>query len=121
MKKWIHLLLVTTIVGGIGWAVIRALTRVKTMQNLRKLFGDEWLEEEVLCTKPKHLLGKWYRKNPDNPVTKYTDGLVGIAIEACALKCDLSRLASKLSGEFVDTLSELGYAVFLTKQGFGVR
>jgi hypothetical protein len=101
-----------------GWGVIRAVMRAKTMRNLRKLFGDKWAEEEVLCPEPEHLLGKWRRKRPENPVTKYTDELVGIALQADALKCDLSRLASKLKGEFVDTLTELGYAVFLTKQGF---
>jgi hypothetical protein len=90
------------------------------MQNLRKLFGSNWVDHEVLCPAPEHLLGKWYKKDPNNSVTKYTDGLVGVALEADALKCDLSRLAGKLNGEFVDTLTELGYAVFLTKQGFQV-
>lgn len=56
-------------VGVIGWSVIRAVARAKTMKNLRKLFGDEWLEKEVLCEEPKHLLGKWHKKDPDNPVT----------------------------------------------------
>src|SRR5579859_4716441 len=120
MKKWIRLLLATTIAGMIGWGVIRAVTRKKTMRNLRKLFGDEWMEEHVLCAEPEHLLGKWHKKNPDNSVTKYTDELVGIALQADALQCDLSRLASKLKGEFVDTLTELGYAIFLTGRGFQV-
>jgi hypothetical protein len=108
------------VVGLIGSGVIRRLTRTKKMRNLRKLFGDAWVEQEVLCAEPEHLLGKWHKKNPDNPVTKYTDELVGVALRADALKCDLSRLASKLQGEYVDTLTELGYAVFLTKQGLQV-
>jgi hypothetical protein len=37
-----------------------------------------------------------------------------------SLKCDVARLATKLQGEFVDTLTELGYAVFLVKQGMQV-
>jgi hypothetical protein len=120
MKKWIRLLLATMIAGAIGWGVIRALTRKHTMRNLRNLFGDEWVEEEVLCAEPEHLLGKWHKKNPDNPVTKYTDDLIGIALRADALRCDLPRLESKLKGEFVDTLTELGYAIFLTGRGFQV-
>ena len=90
---------------------------MKTMRNLRRLFGDEWVEEEVLGPHPEHLLGKWHKKDPNNPVTKYTDDLVGIALEGDALKCDLTRLVTKLKGEFVDTLTELGYAAFLTTQG----
>jgi|SRR6516164_5430962 hypothetical protein len=87
------------------------------MENLRKLFGEEWINREVLTAEPQHPLGKWYRKSPDNLVTKYTDQLVGVALKVDALKCDRSRLASKLQGEFVDTLVELGYAVFLTQLG----
>jgi hypothetical protein len=90
------------------------------MRNLRKLFGDEWVEKEVLCAAPEHLLGKWYKKSPDNPVTKYTEELVGVALQGDRLQCDVSRLASKLKGEFVDTLTELGYAVFLVEKGFQV-
>jgi hypothetical protein len=90
------------------------------MRNLRKLFGEEWIEREVLAAEPEHPLGKWYKKSPDNPVTKYTDDLVHVALRGEALNCDTSRLATKLQGEFVDTLTELGYAVFLTERGFQV-
>jgi hypothetical protein len=120
MKKWISLIVATTAAGLIGWSVIRALSRAKVMKNLRKLFGDEWIEAEVLCAEPGHLLGKWQKKNPNNSVTKYADELVSVALEGETLKCDLVRLASKLKGEFVDTLTELGYAVFLTDQGLRV-
>ena len=120
MKKCMWLAVATGIAGLVGLGVIRALTREKAMRNLRKLFGDEWVEEEIMGSDPNHLLGKWYKKDPDNSVTKYTDELVGIALEEPALKCDLPRLATKLQGEFVDTLTELGYAVFLTRQGMRV-
>ena len=92
----------------------------EAMRNLRKLFGEEWIEREVLADEPKHLLGKWHKKSPDNPLARYTDELVGVVLRGEALKCDPSRLATKLQGEFVDTLTELGYAVFLTEQGFQV-
>jgi hypothetical protein len=77
------------------------------MKNLRKLFGNEWVDAEMLCDEPAHLLGKWQKKNPNNPVTKHTDELVGAALEGNGLKCDLPRLASKLKAEFVHTLTEL--------------
>jgi hypothetical protein len=63
---------------GCWLGVIRVGVRAKTMKNLRKLFGDEWVEKEVLCSKPGHPLGKWHKKNPKNPVTKYTDELVEV-------------------------------------------
>lgn len=89
------------------------------MQNLRTLFGEEWMEREVVCAEPEHPLGKWYKKSPDNPVTRYTDELVGFVLNG-AVKCDMARLADKLKAEFVETLTELGYAVFLAKRGFQV-
>jgi hypothetical protein len=49
------------------------------MENLRKLFGDNWFKREILGPEPNHLLGKWHQKNADNPVTKYCDDLVGYA------------------------------------------
>lgn len=90
------------------------------MQNLRKLFGEAWVKREILGTEPEHPLGKWYKKSPENPVTKYTEQLVAVALKGEVLRCDISRLATKLEGEFVDTLTELGYAVFLTERGFYV-
>jgi hypothetical protein len=117
MRKILRLVLVTAIVGVMGSRIIRALSREDKMQNLRKLFGEEWIKREVLAAAPEHLLGKWYKKSPDNPVVKYTDELVGFALKGDALKCDTSRLARKLQGEFLDTLVELGYAVFLVRRG----
>ncbi|HYL14615.1 MAG TPA: hypothetical protein VEV41_16345 [Terriglobales bacterium] len=120
MKKVFELVVVTVIVGVIGWRLIRAFARGEEMKNLRKLFGDDSLEREILGSESEHLLGKWHKKNPDNPVMKYTEELVGYALQGDGLKCDLRRLATKLQGEFVDTLVELGYAVFLLKQGLDV-
>jgi HEPN domain-containing protein len=117
MKKLIRLVLVTAIVGLIGWRLIRALSREETMENLRKLFGDEWIKEEVLRADPEHPLGRWYRKSPDSSVIRYTEELADFVLNSGRIKCDTSRLASKLKGEFVDTLVELGYAVFLARRG----
>jgi hypothetical protein len=118
-KKILRLVLVTAVVGLIGWRLIRAFDREETMQNLRRLFGEEWMEREMLCAEPEHLLGKWYKKRPDNPVTRYTDELVGFVFDG-AVKCDIARLADKLRAEFVETLTELGFAVFLAERGFQV-
>jgi len=90
------------------------------MDNIQKLLGDEWVKREVLCAEPRHPLGRWHRKSPDNPIARYTEELLGFILNG-GLKCDLGRLATKLSGEFVETLVEIGYAVFLAKQGFDVR
>ena len=117
MKKVLRLLLVTAVVGVIGARLIRAFCREKPMKNLRRLFGDEWVEREVLCADPQHLLGKWHKKSAENPVTRYADELVGVVLERRSVECDATRLASKLKGEFVETLTELGYAVFLAEQG----
>jgi hypothetical protein len=47
-KKWIRLAVVCEIAGVLGWRVVGALRRVKTMQHLRKLFGESWVGQEVL-------------------------------------------------------------------------
>ena len=90
------------------------------MKQLRKLLGDEWIEENVVGAEPRHALGRWYKKSPDSSVIRYTEDLADFALNNGALKCDASRLASKLKGEFVDTIVELGYAVFLAKRGCAV-
>ena len=89
------------------------------MESLRNLLGDEWIKQEVLSADPEHLLGRWHKKNPDNPFTRYADDLAGFILKG-GVKCDLARLATKLKSEFVETLVEMGYAVFLAKQGFQV-
>lgn len=92
------------------------------MENLRKLLGDDWLSAEVFTSQPSHLLGRWYARNPNNPVTKYADELVGFLLRnENRIKCDLQRLATKLKAEFADTLIELDYAVFLANRGFQIH
>jgi hypothetical protein len=54
---------------------------------------------------------------PDSSVIRYTEDFADFALNNGAVKCDASRLATKLKGEFVDTIVELGYAVFLAKRG----
>jgi hypothetical protein len=120
MKKMLRFAFVTAVVGLIGWRVIRLFSRKETMRNLRTLLGEEWIEREVLAAKSEHPLGKWHKKSPDNPITRYTEELVGVALRGEVLKSDISRLGSKLRSESVDTLTELGYAVFLTGRGFQV-
>ena len=44
MRKILRLVCVTAIVGLIGWRVIRAVPREEKMQNLQKLFGEEWIK-----------------------------------------------------------------------------
>lgn len=92
------------------------------MENLRKVLGNEWLSAEVFTSQPSHLLGRWHARNPNNPVTKHTDELVGsLLLNENRIKCDLERLATKLKAEFADTLIELDYAVFLANQGFQIH
>ena len=90
------------------------------MKQLRKLLGDEWIEKNVVGAEPQHALGRWYKKSPECPVIRYTEDLSDFVLNNGAPKCDTSRLASKLKGEFVDTTVELGYAVFLAKRGCAV-
>jgi hypothetical protein len=87
------------------------------MKQLRKLLGDQWVEKSVVGAEPQHALGRWYKKSPESPVIRYTEELADFVLNNGAMKCDTSRLAIKLKGEFVDTIVELGYAVFLAKRG----
>lgn len=93
--------------------------KITSMKNIQQLLGEEWVSHEILGGEAKHPLGKWHRKHPNNPVIRYVEELAGFVLDD-AVRCDVSRLASKLKGEFVETLIELGYAVFLAKQGFRV-
>jgi hypothetical protein len=120
MNKLAKLLLLTCVVGVVGAWVIRTLSRRVKMKQLQKLLGEEWVEREMLCADPQHLLGRWYRKSVDNPLTRYVDELAGFVLNSGAVTCDTARLATKLKGEFGETLIEMDYAVFLAKQGFKV-
>jgi hypothetical protein len=90
------------------------------MENLRRLLGEDWVTREVLCADPRHVLGRWYKKSPDNVVTRHVDALADFILHHDAVRCDAQRLATKLKGEFADTLVEMDYAVFLGRQGFQV-
>src|SRR5258708_10065313 len=120
MKNVTKLLLVACFVGFVGWWVIRALSGGRTLKYLRKLMGEAWVEREIMCAEPRHPLGKWYKQSADNPMTGYADELADFILNSRSFKCDTARLATKLNGEFVDTLVEIGYAVFLGKRGFQV-
>jgi hypothetical protein len=120
VKPVVKLVLVTCVSGLIGWWVIRALSGTMKMKQLSKLLGDEWIKKNVVGAEPQHALGRWYKKSPESSVIRYTEDLADFVLNNGALKCDTSRLASKLKGEFVDTIVELGYAVFLVKQGCAV-
>ena len=121
MRKIIKLVIATCLVGLVGsWVIQRLSRRGVAIKNLRKLLGDEWIEENVVSAEPDHALGRWCKKSPESSVIRYTEDLADFALNNGALKCDASRLASKLKGEFVDTIVELGYAVFLAKRGCAV-
>jgi hypothetical protein len=120
VKPGVKFVLVTCASGLLGWWLIRALSGAVNMKQLRKLLGDEWIEKNVLGAEPQHALGRWYKKSPESSVIRYTEDLADVVLRNDALRCDTARLATKLKGEYVDTLVELGYAVFLAKRGCGV-
>lgn len=90
------------------------------LEHLRKLLGEEWIEREVLCPQPRHPLGRWHKKSVDNPVARYADELAEFFLNSGVVAYDSARLATKLSGEFMETLLEMDFAVFLGRQGFRV-
>src|SRR5277367_1687264 len=120
VKPAVKFVLVTCASGLIGWWVIRALSGTVKMKQLRKLLGDEWIEENVMGVEPRHALGRWYKKSPGSSVIRYTEYLADVVLSNDALRCDTARLSTKLKGEFIDTIVELGYAVFLAKRGCAV-
>ncbi len=120
VKPVVKLVLVVSVVSLIGWWMIRAFSGAAKMKHLRKLLGDEWIERNVVDGEPKHALGRWYQKSPESSVIRYTEDLADFVLNNDALKCDTARLATKLKSEFVDTIVELGYAVFLAKRGCAV-
>jgi hypothetical protein len=117
VKPAVKFALVICVAGLIGWRVIRAISGAVKVKQLRRLLGNEWIEMNVVCADPSHLLGRWYQVSPECSVLQYTEELADFVLNGGAVNCDTSRLASKLKGEFVDTVVELGYAVFLARQG----
>jgi len=87
---------------------------------MENLFGKDWVDSVVRSPDSQHPLGRWYRKNPENPVGRYVEGLAEFILKSGLITCDVARLASKLKADFTETLSEMGYAVFLAKHGFRV-
>jgi hypothetical protein len=90
------------------------------VENLRKLLGENWINREVVCAEPTHLLGRWYKKDPDNPVTRHVERLLDYILNRDGVRCDAERLGAKVKGEFLDTLVEMDYAVFLGERGLQV-
>jgi hypothetical protein len=90
---------------------------------LRKLLGEAWIQAEVFSEKPKHLLGRWQKKRPEDPwVVTYAEELVRGILTSTKIKFDPEALARKLKSptDFVPTLAELETALFLAEQGFNV-
>jgi hypothetical protein len=90
------------------------------VKYLRELLSEEWFRQEVTCDKPRHLLGLWHKKNPNNHVARHADEMVEYILNGGRVKCDLARLTTKLKGEFLDTLIEIDYAFFLAENGLQV-
>jgi hypothetical protein len=91
-----------------------------TVTFLQELFGKDWVDSVVRAQDSQHPLARWYRENADNPVARYVETLAEVVVKSGRITCNPARLASKLKAEFEETLSELGYAVFLAKQGLRV-
>ena len=90
------------------------------MEFTEKLFGEDWAGAVVRSSDSQHPLARWYRKGPNNPVGRYVECLAEFILKSGMVKCNAARLASKLKAEFEETLSEMGYAVFLAKHGLVV-
>jgi hypothetical protein len=87
---------------------------------LRKLLGDAWVDEQILSEKPVHLLGRWQKKNANNPWVMYTEELAKVVLTSERVKFNPEILAQKLKEDYVPTLAEMESAVFLIRQGFEV-
>lgn len=90
------------------------------VKHLEQLFGAEWVERVIRSADSQHPLALWHRKALDNPVARYADYLADFILNSGLLKCDSGRLGSKIKADFLATLGEMGYAVFLGEQGFHV-
>ncbi|MBZ5507321.1 MAG: hypothetical protein LAO78_17825 [Acidobacteriia bacterium] len=89
------------------------------MKHLEQLFGTEWVERLIKPADSQHPLALWNRQ-ANNLVGRYADDLADFILNSGLIKCDSIRLASKLKADFAETLGEMGYAVFLGRQGFHV-
>ena len=84
------------------------------MQFLQELFGEEWSRSVVRSADPQHPLAVWHRKNPES-VGNYTNELAEFILKGGLVNCDVPELANKLKANFVETLVEMGDAVFFGK------
>jgi hypothetical protein len=82
--------------------------------------GDAWVDEQIFSEKPVHLLGRWQKKNANNPWVKYTEDLVKVILTSERAKFNPEVLAQKLKEDYVPTLAEMESTVFLIGQGFEV-
>jgi hypothetical protein len=87
---------------------------------LRGLLGDAWVDAEIYAEKPEHLLGRWQKKDENNPRVKYAEELVAVILTSPNIKLSPEVLAQKIKEDYVATLAEMESAVFLAQQGFAV-
>jgi hypothetical protein len=89
---------------------------------LRELLGDAWVDSEVFGDKPKHLLGRWHKKDPDNICVRHTEDLVKSILTTDNVTLDRVVLANKIKSlrDFIPTLAEMETATYLRGQGFAV-
>jgi hypothetical protein len=90
------------------------------LEYLRKLLGDEWVDKQIFGPTPKHLLGRWQKKTPDNPWVRHTETLAKFFFTSERIKFNPEVLSSKLKAEYVSTLAEMESAQFIAQQGFSV-
>src|SRR6266849_2047572 len=87
---------------------------------LRKLLSDALVDEQIFSERPVHLLGRWQKKNANNPWVGYTEELAKVILTSERVKFSVEVLAQKLKEDYVPTLAEMESTVFLIRQGFEV-
>lgn len=87
---------------------------------LRQLMGDDWVEANVFGDDPQHLLGRWQKKNANNPWVLYTEEMVKIILTSKNIQLDTATLAQKLGADYQSTLAEIEVTAFLAAQGFSI-
>lgn len=90
------------------------------LTNLRQLMGDDWVEANVFGDDPRHLLGRWQKKNGNNPWVLYTEELVKTILTSKNIQFDRPTLAQKLGADYQSTLAEMEVTAFLAAQGFSI-
>jgi hypothetical protein len=90
------------------------------MTYLQKLLGDTWVDAEIFGPNPRHCLGRWQKKDPNNIWVPYVEGLAKLLLTDRRIKVVAKDLKRKFKSEFLSTLAEMETAVFLAQQGFVV-